>query len=122
MNKYLMLVMLLFSATASAEKTDILKIYEHFTLASASAGKCIKPEKEELTSFLANYQMVSVSALTELKKRKPDLSDEQASKILKAGGVKLTKAVYGVIDKEGCESPKIQDLLKRFHMQAAWKP
>lgn len=122
MNKYLMLVMLLFTATASAEKTDILKIYEHFTLASAAAGKCIKPEKEELTSFLANYQMVSDSALTELKKRKPDLSDEQASKILKDGGVKLTKAVYGVIDKEGCERPKIQDLLKRFHMQAAWKP
>lgn len=122
MNKYLMLLMLLFSATAIAEKTDILKIYEHFTLASAAAGKCIKPEKEELTSFLANYQMVSITALTELKKRKPELSDEQASKILKAGGVKLTKAVYGVIDKEGCESPKIQDLLKRFHMQAAWKP
>lgn len=122
MNKYLMLLMLLFSTTASAENTDILKIYEHFTLASAASGKCIKPEKEELTSFLANYQMVSVSALTELKMRKPDLSNDQASKILKDGGEKLTKVVYGVIEEEGCESPKILDLIKRFHMQAKWQP
>ena len=117
-----MLLMLLFATTASAEKIDILKIYEQFTLASAAAGKCLKPKKEELTSFLANYQIVSVSALTELKKRKSGLSNEQASKTLKAGGKKLTNVVYDVIDTEGCESPKIQDLIKRFHMQASWKP
>jgi hypothetical protein len=122
MKKYILLLMLAFSTAASAGEIDILKIYEQFTLASAAAGKCIKPSQDELTSFLANYQMVSVSALTELKKRKPDLTNEQANKVLKAGGVKLTNAVYGVIDKEGCESEKIQDLLKRFHMQAGWKP
>jgi len=122
MRKFLILFFLFISTSVSAEKTDILKIYEHFTLASAAAGKCIKPSEEKLTSFLANYQMVLVSALTELKKRKSDLSNEQANNILKAGGDKLTKAVYSVIDNEGCESEKIQDLLKRFHMQAEWKP
>jgi hypothetical protein len=66
--------------------------------------------------------MVSVSALTELRNRKPDISNEKAQEILKFGGEKLTKAVYEVIETEGCESSKIQDLIKRFHMQAEWKP
>lgn len=67
-----------------------------------------KPKKEELTSFLANYQMVSVSALTELRNRKPDISNEKSQQILKSVGEKLTKAVYEVIETEGCESSKIK--------------
>ena len=122
MKKFAILLIFFLSTEASAEKDDILKIYEHFTLFSAAAGKCINPKKEELTSFLANYQMVSVSALTELRNRKPDISNEKAQEILKFGGEKLTKAVYEVIETEGCESSKIQDLIKRFHMQAEWKP
>lgn len=122
MKKFAILLIFFLSAEASAEKDEILKIYEHFTLSSAAAGKCINQKKEELTSFLENYQMVSVSALTELRNRKPDISNEKAQEILKLGGEKLTKAVYEVIETEGCESSKIQDLIKRFHMQAEWKP
>ena len=122
MKKLAVLLILLFSAEVSAEKDDILKIYEHFTLSSAAAGKCINPKKEELTSFFENYQMVSVSALIELRNRKPDISNEKAQEILRVGGEKLTKAVYEVIEEEGCESSKIQALINRFHMQAEWKP
>lgn len=121
--RHLLILLMFVSASAIAEeKMDILKIYEQFTLASAAAGKCIKPTEKELTSFLANYQMISVSALTELKKRKTSLTNEQANKILLSGSEKLTNAVYGVIEKEGCDSAKIQDLIKRFHVQATWKP
>jgi len=122
MKKFLFLLLMYCGAVNAAGKTDILKIFEHFTLANAAAGKCIKPEKSELTSFLANYQMVTVLTIQEIQKRKSGVSKKQAQEILKAGSTKATKAVHSVIAKEGCESPKIQDLIKRFHMQAKWKP
>jgi len=122
MKKYLLLVLLMISLPVVAEKTDVLKIYEAFTLTSAAAGKCIKPDKEELTSFLANYQMVTVSVQTELKKRKPELTKEQAGNIINVSGKKLTGAINTFIEKEGCENPKIQELIKRFHVLAKWKP
>ncbi|GAA0787042.1 hypothetical protein [Marinobacterium sediminicola] len=121
--KIVLILLLMYCGTVNASgKTDILKVFEHFTLTNAAAGKCIKPEKSELTSFLANYQMVTVLTLQEIQKRKSGISQEQAQEILKAGSTKATEAVHSVIAKEGCESPKIQDLIKRFHVQAKWKP
>ena len=122
MRKYLVLLILLSSTAQAGDKIGILKIFEQFTLASAAASKCIKPENKELTSFLANYQMVSIRASMEIQKRKPELTKSQAAEIVKKGGKRATEAVYKVIEKEGCKSPKIQDLIKRFHMQAKWDP
>ena len=122
MRHIIILIVLLSGAAQASDKIGILKIYEQFTLSSAAAGKCIKPEKDELTDFLANYQMVSIRALMEIEKRKPDLTKAQATDIIKKGSKKATEAVYKVIEKEGCKSPKIQNLIKRFHMQAKWKP
>lgn len=122
MKRVLFLLLMYCGIVNGAAKTDILKIFEHFTLANAAASKCIKPEKLELTSFLANYQMVSVHALQEIQERKSGITKKQAQEILKAGSTKVTKAVHSVIAKEGCENPKIQDLIKRFHVQAKWKP
>ncbi len=121
--KILFIFLILFSATASAEKDiRILKIYEQFTLASAAAGKCIKPKKELLTSFLANYQMIHIRALQQIKKLKPKITNKQAANILNKGGTQATNTVYKEIKENGCESNKIKDLIKRFHMQAKWKP
>ncbi|MBA4502567.1 hypothetical protein [Marinobacterium marinum] len=122
MKKFAMLLILFFSAEASAEESDILKIYEHFTLSGVAAEKCINTKEEELTSFLANYQMVSVFALTELRNQNPDLSSDQAQAVLNIGGEKIEQLVYEMIENDGCESSKIQDLIKRFHMLAEWKP
>jgi len=70
----------------------------------------------------ANYQMVTVSVQSELKKRKPELTKEQAGNIINVSGKKLTGAINTFIEKEGCENPKIQELIKRFHVLAKWKP
>ncbi|WP_444919131.1 hypothetical protein [Microbulbifer sp. JMSA003] len=123
MMRILYLSLALFCSVTYAEsKTDILKMFEHFTLSSAAAGKCIKPEKKVLNAFLANYEMVSIYALQEVMKRNPAMSKEKAREAMKVGGEKATQMVYTVIEKGGCESPKIQDLIKRFHVQAKWKP
>ena len=107
---------------SNAESTNILKMYNQFTAVSAASGKCMTPPKDELTSFLGNYQMVTTLMYQEIKKRKPDFTEEQAKKAIKRGSSKVTTAVYKIIDAEGCNSPKIQDLIKRFHAQAKWKP
>ena len=89
---------------------------------TAAAGKCIKPNPEELKSFLANYQMVTTFALGEVRKRKPSMSKAQANEFLAAGGKRATKAVYKVIEDTGCETPKIQRLIDSYYLQAKWKP
>jgi hypothetical protein len=118
---FILMLVLLWNVQA-ADKIGILKIYEQFTLASAAAGKCTKPEKSELSHFLANYKMVYIRALMEIEKRKPDLTKKQALEIIKKASKKTTEVVYKVIEKEGCEGPKIQNLIKRFHVQAKWSP
>ncbi|WP_448550391.1 hypothetical protein [Thalassotalea fusca] len=105
-----------------AENTNILKMYNQFTAVSAAVGKCMTPKKEELISFLANYHMVTTMMSQEIRKRKPDFTEEKAMETIKTGSSKVTNAVYKVIDSEGCDSPKIQDLIKRFHVQAKWTP
>ena len=122
MKKILLCIFLTYGTAGATEKIDILKMFEHFALASAAVSKCIKPEKADLSSFLANYQMISFLVAKEIKNRKPNFSKSQISSIMKVGSEKTTTAVHAVIEKEGCESPKIQDLIKRFHVQAKWKP
>ncbi|QBG36126.1 hypothetical protein [Litorilituus sediminis] len=105
-----------------AENTNVLKIYNQFTAVSAAAGKCMTPSKEDLTAFLANYQMVTTLMYQEVRKRKPNFTEQQAKSAIKIGSDKVTKAVYKVIESESCDSPKIQDLIKRFSVQAKWQP
>lgn len=122
MKKVVILLALYSGALSAAENTNILKIFEHFTLASAAASKCIKLDKDELTSFLANHRMVTGFAFQEIQKRKPNITKEQVKGLMQEGSRKATQAVHSTIEKEGCDSPKIQDLIKRFHAQARWKP
>jgi hypothetical protein len=122
MYRILVLILVLSSTAHAADKIGILKIYEQFTLASAAAAKCESPDKQELTDFLVNYQIVLTRTLMEIKERKPSLTNKQAEKIISSGNEKATEAVYSVINTEGCESQKIQDLIKLFHLQAKWNP
>jgi hypothetical protein len=40
---------------SNAENINILKMYNKFTAVSAASGKCMTPQKGELTVFLAKY-------------------------------------------------------------------
>lgn len=103
------------------QKLDIVQIMGQFVQASYAASRCIKPDQETLSRFLFNYKVVSVRASEELKKRNPGQSDQQIVKGLKQGTSAVEKAIDGVINSKGCEDPRIQDLLKRFEIQANLK-
>lgn len=115
-------ILVLSSFPLKAKEPYIFDIYNQFTAVSAASGKCIKPSKKELTSFLANYQMVSTLMLQEIKKRKPKWSDENIGSFIKKGSDKITSGIYALIELEGCTSPKIQRLTKKFYLQSKWKP
>ena len=106
---------------AAQEKLDIMQIMGQFVQASYAASRCIKPDQETLARFLFNYKVVSVRASEELKRRNPGQSDQQIVEGLTQRTNAAEKVIDGVIREKGCGDPRIQDLLKRFEIQANLK-
>jgi mevalonate kinase len=104
------------------EGPDILQIFDAFILSSAAARKCVKPDEEVLANYLANFRMISIRAAQELQKRFPDKTKEQIGNVMRKNSELLTEKVDEVIDADGCENEKIDDLIKRFYLQAKWEP
>ena len=100
------------------QNLDIVQIMGQFVQASYAASRCIKPDQETLSRFLFNYKMVSVRASEELKRRNPTQSDQQIVEGLKQRTSAVEKVIDSVIREKGCGDPRIQDLLKRFEIQA----
>ena len=100
------------------QKLDIVQIMGQFVQASYAASRCIKPDQETLSRFLFNFKVVSVRAIEELKKRSPGQSDQQIVEDLKRRTSAVEDAIDDVIRARGCGDPRIQDLLKRFEIQA----
>ncbi len=106
---------------AAQQKLDIVQIMGQFVQASYAASRCIEPDKKTLTSFLTNFKIVTVRAAEELKKRNPKQSEQQVVNGLKQRTKAVEKAIDDVIHDNGCSDPRIQDLLKRFKLQANLK-
>ncbi len=103
------------------QKLDIVQIMGQFVQVSYAASRCIEPDQETLSRFLFNFKVVSVRAIEELKKRNPGLSDQQIVDSLKQRTSVVENAIDDVIRAKGCGDPRIQDLLKRFEIQANLK-
>ena len=103
---------------AEERKIGILKIFDQFVMASKAASRCVEPEEEKLRSFLTNLRIVSQRAAEEVRRRKPDWTGEQIAAVMKKRSEGLSKKVGAVIDEKGCADPRIEDLLRRFEMQA----
>lgn len=67
------------------------------------------------------FHLVTVRAAEEMKKRKPDLTDQQISEKFKTASDAVAKQIDDLIRVNGCSDPRIQDLLKRFEVQANLK-
>ena len=113
----------LFSTQAIAQdKLDILQIFDQFLLANHAASKCIKPDAETLGKFLGNFQVVTIRAAEEIRKRnKSPISNQDVQEIMKSRRDSQNQRVEELIQSNGCNDPRIQDLLKRFQIQASLK-
>ena len=122
MRKLVVLFTLLSSPSFAEEGPGILKIFDQFVVSSAAASKCAQPDKETLTAFLANFQMVSVYTSQELQKQFPKRTEDQISTAMKGKSQAITEKVNSMIAEKGCSDPDVQLVVKRFFVQAKWKP
>lgn len=108
-------------AYAEEKTPDILQIFDQFASSNAAASKCTKPSKETLTKYQANYLMVSLFTSQKLAEKYPKYTKEQISKAMKRKSDFISDKVFKIVKEKGCNDPSIQQLTKRFNLQAKWK-
>jgi len=107
------------SSSAFAEKQiDIFGILDRFVISNVGASQCYKPEPIELKNFQVQYLNILIAAKLEIKKRKPDTSEEEVVKAMKYRTDMLTKRIVDEISKNGCDTKKAKSLVELFKFHA----
>lgn len=122
MRTLIVFVAMLSSPSFAEEGPGILKIFDQFVVSSAAASKCAQPDKQTLTAFLANFQMVSVYTSQELQKQFPKRTKEEIATAMKGKSHEITEKVNALVAEKGCSDPDVQLVVKRFFVQAKWTP
>jgi len=102
----------------AANDFSIYKIFDRFVISNVAASQCYKPTPKELQDFQVQFLHVMISTSVELKKKKSDLSSDRVDNLLKRHADDLVLRVQGIIDKEGCDSKSIQELIALFKFHA----
>ena len=120
---YFLIFALVFASSPAGaqQKLDIIQIMGQFVQANYAASKCSKPDQDTLSRFLVNFRIVMFRAEEEMRKRNPTLSEQQVVDRFKRGHENVTKKIDSILEANGCSDARIQDLLKRFQMQANLK-
>lgn len=111
----------LISPLAAAQQLDIVQIMGQFVQAGYATSRCAKPDQRTLSNYLANFRLVTFHAMEELKKRNPSQTEQEIADRLKQRTGAVEKVIDETIRTNGCNDPRIQDLLKRFEIQASLK-
>jgi hypothetical protein len=109
------------TAPLAQQKLDIVQIMGQFVQANYATSKCLKPDQQTLSKFNSNLRTVSTRATEEMLKRKPGATEQQVTESFKSGTQAVEKQINEVVQSKGCGDPRIQDLLKRFEVQANLK-
>ena len=114
---------LLASSTSSLaqNKLDIVEIMRQFILAEYAAKQCLRPDQQTLARFEVNRRIVTVRATEEMLKRKPGATARQVAEWYARSTAPVLVHMDEIIHSKGCGDPRIQDLLKRFEIQANLK-
>ena len=118
----IILIAVLSTPAFGEEGPSILKIFDQFVVSSAATSKCAQPDKETLTEFLTNFQTVSVYTSQELQKQFPNRTQQEIAAAMKGKSQAITEKVNFLVAEKGCSDPDVQVIVKRFYMQAKWKP
>lgn len=123
MRKLIIFLMLAASTPSLADEgPGMLQIYDQFVISSAAASKCAKPDDETLTAFLANFRMVSIYASQALQQQFPKRSRKEIDTAMAGKSRAITEKVNALVAEKGCADPDVQLVVKRFFVQAKWKP
>jgi len=108
-------------AAFADQKLDIIQIMGQFVQAEHAASQCLKPDQGTISRFNSNFRIVSIRATEEMLKRKPGATEPQVSEVFKKAADAVQEKIDEVIRTKGCGDSRIQDLLKRFEIQANLK-
>jgi hypothetical protein len=109
------------SPASAQQKLDIIQIMGQFVQASHAASKCLKPDRDTLSHFLVNFKIVTFRASEEMRKKNPGMSEQQVLASFTTARNAVAQQIDDVLATNGCGDPRIQDLLKRFDIQAKLK-
>ena len=109
------------SLSFSQNNLDIVQILGQFYQASYATSKCTVLSQELQQSFSKNFEIVSFRARESIKSKNKGISDSEISSQLNKGKTAVESQIESVIQSKGCSDPRIQDLLKRYVVQATLK-
>ena len=66
--------------------------------------------------------MVTIYASQELEERYPQRSKEQIMGAMKMQSDTISQKVFELVKQKGCDHADIQEVVKRFYVQAKWQP
>ncbi len=98
------------------ERVDIVNIFANFLASGVAANACNAVDKSTAAKFSANSTVVAIRAAMALKERNVAMSEKELSEKIAKWADTTKQSVKNEIDKNGCGSNRIQDLLKLYTM------
>jgi hypothetical protein len=103
------------------DEIGVLRLFDEFVSSGAAASRCASPDDMAAARFLSNFQWVSTHATREIGRQLPTSSSEEVVAELARRSKTIKDQTHALVRAEGCEAEKVQDLVKRFAIQASWK-
>jgi hypothetical protein len=110
------------SFAQAPQDLDIVRIFEYFVASSAAFAKCATADAQIEKKFLANFLMVTTRATQALKERNPTVPEPELAQGIEAKTSAIRQAVAEDIEKNGCNSPAVAQLVKLHRVHAEWQP
>ena len=111
-----------FQQSFAQNDPEILQIFDQFVSSNAAISQCDKPDKETITHFHANFQIITDFASKSLKETYPEYTKDNISRTMKTRRELITQKANELVEAKGCTDPDVKLAIKRFYVQAKWKP
>jgi hypothetical protein len=99
----------------------VLRLFDEFVSSGAAASRCASPDDVAAARFLSNFQWVSAHATREIGRQMPTSSPEEVAAELARRSQEVKARAHALVKAEGCESASVQELVRRFAVQATWR-
>jgi hypothetical protein len=103
------------------ERIEITRIYEHFVMADAAKARCGGREAELDRRWSEIFLAVMVRTVEALRERNPSVPESRVVAAVQSHATGLRTAIESSIEREGCASEDIQQLLQLYRVQASMR-
>ena len=97
---------------------DIVQLQEKFLSSRFAAERCGAVDEGDKHKFMLNFMDVTLQAIQVLKEKNPAWSDDDLKRNIAERTSILQNNVASEIEKNGCKSPLIQQLLALYRVHS----